>query len=81
MEQRHSCAMGTSAYRDDLVLPETAVQCQSPSEVAGSQSPTLNTHLDEPRGLRRHKRTRSLLIFKGWDCENMMTTGHPLVLP
>lgn len=81
MEQRHSCATGTSAYRDDLGLPGTPVQCQPLSEVASSQSPTLNTHLDRPRGLRRHKRTRLLLNFKGWDSENMMTTDHPLALP
>lgn len=54
VEQRHSCATGTSAYSDDLVLPETTVQRQPPSEVTRSQSPTLNTQLDRPRGLRRH---------------------------
>lgn len=67
-EQRHSSAMGTSAYSDDLVLPERPAQCQPPNEVTSSQSPTLNAHINRPRGLRWHNRTsHSLLIFKGWE--------------
>lgn len=37
--------MGTSAYSDDLVLPERPVQSQPPNEVTSSQSPTLNAHI------------------------------------
>lgn len=80
--QRHSSAIGTSAYSDALVLPERPLQCQPPNEATSSQSPTLNAHIDRPRGPRRHNRTsHSLLIFKGWDSENMMTTDQPLALP